>query len=145
MRQGSRSALPPRGQSDAASSIAGSRPGREPVAMKSLIGPRRYPLPQSLQDHVKIGPDAPDVLAEPLALGHTDHVGGLGAQLNVVAGLDTGRPLRQYDDPVGQRYRLLDIMRDQQQGAPALPDQRRRIALDQKLALEVQGGKGLVE
>src|ERR1700688_127432 len=136
MRRGSLSALQPPAQSGAASSIAGSRPGPAPVAMKSLIGPRRYPLPQSLQDHVKFGPDAPDILAEFLALAQADHVGALGAQLDVVAGLDTGRPLGQDDDPIGQRYRLLDIMRNQQQRAPALPDQRRRIALDQKLALE---------
>src|SRR5471030_268167 len=105
MRPGSPPGLQARSPSNEASSIAALRPAREEVRTRPLNGALRCRHPRSLQDHVEIGPDPPDVLAKILALAHRDHVGALGAKCNVVDRLDAGRPLRQHDDAIGERYR----------------------------------------
>src|SRR5450631_2616433 len=92
MRQGSPAGLQAQSPSNEASSIAAPRPEREQVRAHPLNEALRYRHPPSLQDHVEIGPDPPDILAEILALAHRDHVGALSAKCNVVDGLDAGRP-----------------------------------------------------
>src|SRR6267154_6827627 len=93
MRPGSPPGWQAQSPSNEASSIAGLRPARRRVRTRPLNGALWRRHPQSLQDHVEIGPDPPDVLAEIRALAHRNHVGAFGTKCNVVDGLDAGRPL----------------------------------------------------
>src|SRR5260370_32680518 len=131
MRQGSPLGLQAQSPSIEASSIAARRPAPEWVRRRPWKEALRCRHPRSLQDHVEIGPDPPDVLAKILALAHRDQVGAFGTKYNVVDGLDAGRPLRQHDDAIGKRYRLFDVVGDEKERAFALPHQCCRIVLDQ--------------
>src|ERR1700724_4825939 len=93
MRPGSPPGLQAQSPSNEASSIAALRPARRQVRTRPLNGALPCRHPRSLQDHVEVGPDPPDILAEILALAHRDHVGAFGTKCNVVDGLDAGRPL----------------------------------------------------
>src|SRR5260221_1531399 len=119
---------------------AGDRSRAGAVSMSAVIAEFR-----SLQHHVEIGPDAPDIAAEIGAFPNRHHVHSLGAKLDVIDRLHPGRPLRQHDHPVRQRNRLLDIMRDQHQRALAAPHEGHRVVFDQKLALKIQRRERLVK
>src|ERR1700681_264195 len=113
MRPGSPLGLQAQSPSNEASSIAALRPARQRVRTRPLNGAMWCRHPRSLQDHVEIGPDPPDVLAKFLALAHRDHVGAFGTKCNVVDRLDAGRPLRQHDDAIAQQYPLFDVVGDE--------------------------------
>src|SRR5207244_3011589 len=89
--------------------------------------------------------DAPYVMTEIRVFAYLHHVRSPGAKLNLVDRFDPGGSLRQDNNPIGQRDRLFDIMRDEKQRAPALPDETYGVVLDQKLALKIQRRERLVE
>src|ERR1700675_542371 len=80
MRPGSPPGLQAQSRASEASSIAALRPARQQVRTCPLNGTLWCRHPRSLQDHVEVGPDPSDILAEILALAHRDHVGAFTSE-----------------------------------------------------------------
>src|SRR4029077_5205 len=67
------------------------------------------------------------------------------AELDIVDRFYLGRPPRQYDHPIRERYGFFDIVGYEQKRAAALANKLRGVAFDQQLVLEIQRSEWFIE
>src|ERR1700678_1046893 len=103
------------------------------------------PRPRSSAADIEIRPDLPYIVAEAGAFPQADHIVRRRIKLNVVSRFESGRTMREHQNPVGHRDGFLDVVGYQEDRFSTVADEVDGVALDQKLGLEIKRRKGFVE